>query len=142
MTINKGGDDRVGQVDHIGIAIARLEDALALYRDALGLSLDQVEEIPEQKLIAYHLRVGESHIELLSSTAPDSVIARFVEKNGPGIHHIALAVEDFDAARRRLIEAGYQPIGEPSRGAGGKRIQFFHPKSTGGVLLEICSRSE
>lgn len=127
------------RIDHVGIAVADIEAALRIYRDGLGLDLDQIEEVASQKLTSYHLRVGESHLELLTPNDPDSVVARFLEKKGPGIHHIALAVEDFDSERTRLIATGLDPIGEPSIGAGGKRIQFFHPKSTGGLLLEICS---
>lgn len=126
-------------IDHIGIAVAHVDEALKLWREALGLELDQIEEVPTQKLVSYHLRAGDSHIELLSPTDPTSVIARFLEKSGAGIHHIALRVDDLQAARSRLVDAGYQPIGEPSMGANGKLIQFFHPKTTGGVLLEICA---
>ncbi|MBD3163259.1 MAG: methylmalonyl-CoA epimerase [Candidatus Eisenbacteria bacterium] len=126
------------RIDHIGVAVADLEAALRLYRDLLGLPLEKVEEVPDQKLISYHLGIGESRIELLVPTSPDSVIARYLEKRGAGIHHVALAVEDVDAERARLVAEGLVPIGEPSIGAEGKRIQFFHPRSTGGVLLEIC----
>lgn len=126
-------------IDHIGVAVNHLDEALRLWRVTLGLELDQIEEVPTQQLVSYHLRAGESHIELLSPTDPGSVISRFLEKNGPGIHHIALKVDDLDTMRRNLVGAGYHPIGEPSIGANGKRIQFFHPKTTGGVLLEICA---
>jgi methylmalonyl-CoA epimerase len=130
------------RIDHIGIAVPDIEDALKLWRDALGLTCDQVEEIASQKLTSHHMRIGESHIELLTPNVPDSVIARYLEKRGGGIHHIALAVDDFDREREKLIAAGLEPIGEPSVGAGKKRIQFFHPRSTGGVLLEICTATE
>jgi methylmalonyl-CoA epimerase len=133
------GGQMIRKIDHIGIAVSDIEAALHVFRDALGLHLDQVEEVLLQKIIAHHLRAGESHIELLQASDPTSVIARFIEKRGDGIHHIALAVDDFDRDRARLIAAGLDPIGEPSTGAGGKRIQFFHPRSAGGVLLEICS---
>lgn len=129
----------IQKIDHVGIAALDHEAALAIYRDALGLVLDRVEEIPSQKLTSYHMRLGESHLELLIPTDPSSTVARFIEKRGAGIHHIALAVDDFDSERARLIAAGWDPIGEASLGANGKRIQFFHPRSTGGVLLEICS---
>ena len=130
------------RIDHIGIAVSDIDAALRTYRDGLGLKLDSIERITSQKLTTHHLRIGESHIELLHPTDPTSVIARFLEKKGAGIHHIALAVDDFDAERGRLIAAGLEPIGEPSIGAGGKHIQFFHPRTTEGVLLEICSREE
>jgi methylmalonyl-CoA epimerase len=127
------------RIDHIGVAVSDVEAVLRLYRDALGLSLDEVEEVSAQKITSYHLRIGESHLELLQASEPGSVIARFIEKRGEGIHHIALAVDDFDRDRERLVASGLEPIGESSIGAGGKRIQFFHPRSAGGVLLEICS---
>jgi methylmalonyl-CoA epimerase len=130
------------KIDHIGIAVADIEAALRVYRDALNLPLDSIERISSQKITTHHLQIGESHIELLHPTAPDSPVARFLEKKGPGIHHIALSAEDFDAARERAIAAGLEPVGEPSVGAGGKLIQFFHPKTTEGVLLEICSKEE
>jgi methylmalonyl-CoA/ethylmalonyl-CoA epimerase len=127
------------KIDHIGIAVSDIEAALRIYRDSLGLVLEEVEEVPSQRLTSYHLRIGESHLELLTPSDPSSVIARFLEKKGAGIHHIALAVDDFDAERTRLLAAGLEPIGEPSIGAKSKQIQFFHPRSTGGILLEICS---
>jgi len=128
------------RIDHIGIAVSDIEAALRVYRDALGLELESIEEIASQRLTTHHLRIGETHIELLYPTDPNSVISRFLAKRGPGIHHIALAVDEFEGERKRLIAAGLEPIGEPSAGAGGKRIQFFHPRTTEGVLLEICSK--
>ena len=130
------------KIDHIGIAVSDIEAALRIYRDAIGLPLDSIEKISSEKITTHHLQIGESHIELLHPTDPDSPVARFLEKKGPGIHHIALAAEDFDAARERAIKAGLEPIGDPSIGAGGKLIQFFHPRTTEGVLLEICSVAE
>ena len=127
------------KIDHIGIAVADIETAIAMYAGAFGLRPERVEEIAEQGLRAYHLPVGETRIELLESLDGDSPIARFLARHGPGLHHIAFAVDDFDAERARMIASGLEPIGEPSTGAGGKRIQFFHPRSTGGVLIEICS---
>jgi methylmalonyl-CoA epimerase len=116
--------------------------SLRVFRDALDLEVEQIEEVAGQRIVSHHLRVGDSCLELLVPSAPDSPVARSIEKRGEGIHHLALAVDDFDADRRRLIAAGLEPIGEPSIGAGGKRIQFFHPRSAGGVLLEICSSPE
>jgi methylmalonyl-CoA epimerase len=129
------------RIDHLGIAVADIDAALRLYRDTLGMNLEEVEEVASQKILSYHLRIGESQIELLRPSDPTSVIARFLEKHGPGIHHVAVGVEDLDVERARLVAAGFEPIGEPSMGANGKRIQFFHPRSTGGVLLEICSKT-
>jgi methylmalonyl-CoA/ethylmalonyl-CoA epimerase len=132
----------IRRIDHIGIAVGDIDSTLRVFRDVLGLSVDQVEEVTAQKIISHHLEVGESRIELLQASEPDSVIARFIEKRGEGVHHIAFAVDDFDGERERLVAAGLEPIGLPSTGAGGKRIQFFHPRTTGGVLVEICSIDE
>jgi methylmalonyl-CoA epimerase len=127
------------KIDHIGIAVTDIETAIATYTGAFGLRLGQVEEVAGQGVRAHHLPVGETRIELLESLGEGSPIARFLARHGPGLHHIALAVDDFDAGRARMITSGLEPIGEPSVGAGGKRVQFFHPRSTGGVLIEICS---
>ncbi len=128
------------KIDHIGIAVADIESAMATYAGALGLRPGPVEEVAGQGIRAHHLAVGESQIELLESLDEGSAVARFLARRGPGIHHIAFAVEDFDGARARLIASGSRPLGEPSVGAGGKRIQFFDPRSTGGVLIEICAK--
>jgi methylmalonyl-CoA/ethylmalonyl-CoA epimerase len=127
-------------IDHIGIAVTDVEKVLGVYRDVLGLPCTEVEEVASQKILSYHLRTGGSRIELLVPTDPSSTIARFLEKRGAGIHHIALEVDDLAADRARLVAGGLEPIGGPSMGANGKTIQFFHPRSTGGVLLEICSK--
>jgi methylmalonyl-CoA epimerase len=128
------------KIDHIGIAVADIETAIARYAGAFGLRPGRVEEVTDQGIRVHHLPVGDTQIELLESFDEDSAVARFVARHGPGIHHIAFAAEDFDAVRARAIESGLEPIGGPSAGAGGKRIQFFHPRSTGGVLIEICSK--
>jgi len=127
------------KIDHIGIAVTDIETTLATYADAFGLRPERVEEVAGQGIRAHHLPIGETRIELLESLGEGSPIARFLARHGPGLHHIALAVDDFDAGRARMIASGLEPIGEPSVGAGGKRIQFFHPRSTGGALIEICS---
>lgn len=127
------------KIDHIGIAVAGIETAIATYADAFGLRPERVEEIAGQGVRAHHLPVGETRIELLEPLDEGSPIARFIARHGPGLHHLAFAVADFDAGRARAIASGLEPIGEPSTGAGGKRIQFFHPRSAGGVLIEICS---
>lgn len=133
----------IRKIDHIGVAASDVAGALAVFRDALGLELTETEPVESQKLVSYHLRVGESNLELLVPSEPDSVIAKFLEKRGQGIHHIALAVDDIDAELTRLKKAGLQPLGEkPTMGAGGKRVIFFHPKTTGGVLLELCQPAE
>ena len=133
----------IRKIDHIGIATADPQLALAIYSKALGLVHEQTEEIESQKLRAYHLRVGESHLELLEPTDPDSPVAKFIAKQGAGIHHIALAVSDLAAMREKLIAQGVTPLSpEPFVGAGGKQVQFFHPRTTGGVLLELCQPGE
>jgi methylmalonyl-CoA/ethylmalonyl-CoA epimerase len=129
----------IKRIDHIGIAVLDPQRSLALYKDALGLKLDQIEDIPSQQLVSYHLVVGESHLELLHPTDDDSVIAKFLAKKGPGIHHIALEVDDLEGERARLEAQGLEPLSDkPFVGAGGKKVLFFHPRTTGGVLLEIC----
>jgi methylmalonyl-CoA epimerase len=129
---------RILAIDHLGIATGAVSEALRLWRDALGLEHAGTEEVPEQGIRSHHLRVGESEIELLEPTRPDGPVARFLEKRGPGIHHLALRVSGIEAMARRLEAAGCQPLGEISVGARGKRILFFHPSTTGGVLLELC----
>ncbi len=127
------------RIDHIGIATADAAAALRIYRDALGLALTATEPVQSQKLVSYHLRIGESNLELLEPSEPGSVMAKFLESRGAGIHHIALAVTGIEEEVARLRAAGLQPLSEaPSAGAGGKRVIFFHPKTTGGVLLELC----
>ncbi|MEZ4648635.1 MAG: methylmalonyl-CoA epimerase [Candidatus Eisenbacteria bacterium] len=129
----------IKKIDHLGVAVLDPERALATYRDALGLRLDQIEDIPSQKLVSYHLAIGESHIELLHPTEEDSVIGKYLAKKGPGIHHVALQVDDIEAERDRLSAAGLEPLTpEPFIGANGKKVLFFHPRTTGGILLEIC----
>jgi len=129
----------IKRIDHLGIAILDADRGLATFYESLGLKLDLIEDIPEQGLRTYHLRVGESHIELLFPTDPSSTVAKFLEKKGPGFHHLALEVDDMEAERERLIGRGFEPLTpKPFVGAGGKKVQFFHPRTTGGVLLEIC----
>jgi methylmalonyl-CoA/ethylmalonyl-CoA epimerase len=129
----------IRKIDHIGIAVARAEEGLAIYRDALGLELVATETVSSQKIVSYHLKVGESNFELLVPSDPESVIAKFLARKGPGIHHIALCVDDLEGEIERLKAQGVQPLAEkPTRGAGGKQIMFFHPKTTGGILIELC----
>jgi len=128
-------------LDHIGIAVADLGQALAFYRDALGLEIDAPEEVASQRVRAHFVRVGGAAIELLEPTAPDSPIARFLEKRGPGVHHVTLRVEDLRAALARLKARDVRLIDEvPREGAGGALIAFIHPASTHGVLVELKQR--
>ena len=126
------------KIDHIGIATRGIEDALTFYRDALGLDVAETEEVADQKVRVAMLPIGESRIELLEATTEDSPIARFLEKRGPGIHHIALRVDDIRAALADFRQKGARLIDEePRTGAGGCLVAFVHPSSTGGVLLEL-----
>jgi methylmalonyl-CoA/ethylmalonyl-CoA epimerase len=127
------------KINHIGIAVASLEATLPFYRDNLSMGFAGIEEVAEQKVRVAMLQVGESKIELLEPTSPDSPIAKFLEKNGPGIHHIAYEVDDIEAAIARLTEDGMRMIDSvPRNGAHGTRIAFVHPKSSNGVLTELC----
>ena len=131
----------VKSVDHIGIAVADLEEAHKLYTETFGLELQGTEVVEEQKVKVAFLPIGDTEIELLESTDPEGPIAKFIEKRGQGIQHIALRVDDIDAALDKMRAEGIRLIDEkPRYGAGGARIAFLHPKATGGVLIELCER--
>jgi methylmalonyl-CoA epimerase len=128
-------------LDHIGIAVGDLAQALAFYRDALGLEVEPPEEVPSQRVRAHFVPVGEATLELLEPTAPDSPIAKFIEKRGPGVHHVTLRVDDLREALGRLKARGVRLIDEaPRDGADGSIIAFVHPASTHGVLVELKQR--
>lgn len=125
-------------IDHIGIATERLEEAAAVWRDALGLELDSTEEVATQGVRVAMFSLGESHIELLEPLAPSSPVGRFLQKRGPGIHHIAVRVEDIRGALADLKAKGLRLIDEEPRvGARGCLVAFIHPAATNGVLLEL-----
>ncbi len=125
-------------IDHIGIATRGLDEAAAVWRAALGLEADRTEEIAEQGVKVAMLPIGETHIELLEPLRADSPISRFLEKRGPGIHHIAVRVDDIRAALAHLKEKGTRLIDEnPRSGFGGSLVAFIHPSATNGVLLEL-----
>ena len=127
------------KINHIGIAVKSLDDALPFYRDNLGMAFLGLEEVAEQKVKVAMLQVGESKIELLEPTSEDSPVAKFIEKNGPGIHHLAYEVENIEAAIAKLLADGARMIDEkPRNGAHGTRIAFVDPKSSNGVLTELC----
>jgi len=127
------------KINHIGIAVKSLDTAIPFYRDILGMHFEGTETVAEQKVTVAFLAVGESRIELLEPTAPDSPVAKFLEKNGEGIHHIAYEVADIEQALEGLKAKGVRLIDETPRcGAHGTRIAFLHPKGTGGVLTELC----
>lgn len=131
----------VKKIDHIGIAVKDLAEALKLYEGMLGLKAVGTEVVEEQKVKTAFLPTGDSEVELLESTAPDGPIAKFIEKNGPGIQHIAFRVDNLEQKLAELKEKGVRLIDEkPRRGAGGAKIAFLHPKSTYGVLIELCER--
>jgi methylmalonyl-CoA/ethylmalonyl-CoA epimerase len=127
------------KINHIGIAVQSLEAAIPFYRDNLGMAFAGIEEVVEQKVRVAMLQVGESKIELLEPTSADSPVAKFIEKNGAGIHHIAYEVTDIEAAIAKLLADGARMIDEkPRSGAHNTRIAFIHPKSSNGVLTELC----
>ena len=127
----------IERIDHIGIAVRSIEEGRRFY-EALGLTVERIEEVPHEGVRVAMIRCGESRIELLEPMTEDSPIAKFLEKRGPGIHHLCLGSDDVRADDGRLREAGYQVLRpEPTRGAGGCWVQFVHPKSAGGVLLEL-----
>ena len=127
------------KINHIGIAVQSLADAIPFYRDNLGMAFKGTEEVAEQKVRVAFFEIGESKIELLEPTSDESPVAKFLEKNGSGIHHIAYEVEDIEAAIARLTTEGARMIDTiPRNGAHGARIAFVHPKSSGGVLTELC----
>ncbi|MGM0424690.1 MAG: methylmalonyl-CoA epimerase [Thermodesulfobacteriota bacterium] len=131
------------KIDHLGIAVHSLEEARQFYEGALGLSCEKVEEIPSQKVRTAFYELGEVHIELLEPMDEESPVAKFLAKNGPGVHHVAYATDDVQAQLEQASQAGCKLINqEPVSGAGGKQVAFLHPKSSFGVLTEFCSHEE
>lgn len=127
------------KINHIGIAVNDLEASIPYYRDQLKMTFEGTEVVEEQKVKVAFLLIGESRIELLEPTAADSPVAKFLEKNGQGVHHVAYEVENIEAELAELKEQGVRLIDEkPRLGAHGSLIAFLHPKATGGVLTEIC----
>ena len=128
-------------IDHIGIAVNSIDEAMKFWEGALGVKCHGVEEVAEQKVKTAFLPIDNSEIELLEGTSEDSPVSKFIAKNGQGIQHIAIRVADIEAALAELKEKGVRLIDEKPRiGAGGAKIAFLHPKATGGVLLELCQR--
>ena len=127
-----------GEIDHIGVAVEDLDESIALYRDRLGMREQHRETVEEFGVEAALLEIGDAHVELLTPIQADSAVARFLEKNGPGMHHVAYRTADIDAELERMSEAGVRMIDEQARtGIRESRVAFVHPKSTGGVLTEI-----
>ena len=134
---------KILKIDHLGIAVKSIEEGKNFWTNALGLEFEGVETVAEQKVTTAFFPVGESEVELLESTAPDGPIANYLEKKGEGIQHIAFRVENIEAALNELKGKGIRLIDEKPRiGAGGAKIAFLHPKSTNGVLVELCERSK
>lgn len=129
------------RLDHIGIAVSNIEQALAFYRDALGLEIEAPEDVPSQRVRAHFIPAGESALELLEATADDSPIATYLQKRGPGLHHITLRVDDIRAALAQLKARGVRLIDEsPRAGAHGSLVAFIHPSSAEGVLVELTQK--
>lgn len=134
---------KVLKIDHLGIAVNSIEEAKKLFHDILGLKFEGSETVEEQKVTTAFFPVGDSEVELLESTAPDGPIAKYLEKRGEGIQHIAFRVDNLDQALAELKDKGIRLIDEkPRQGAGGAKIAFLHPKSTHGVLIELSERED
>lgn len=132
----------VKKVDHIGIAVKNLEESLNFYENILGLKAVGTEVVEEQKVKVAFLPIGDTEVELLESTDEEGPIARYIAKNGEGVQHIAYKVDNIEEAIKSMLEKGVRMIDEkPRYGAGGARIAFCHPKSTNGVLIELCERN-
>jgi methylmalonyl-CoA/ethylmalonyl-CoA epimerase len=131
---------KLSHIEHIGIAVKSIEDALPYYENVLGLKCYSIEEVPDQKVRTAFLKIGQTKLELLESTSADGTIAGFIEKRGEGIHHIAFATENgVQNALDEAVEKGIRAIDKaPRKGAEGLNIAFLHPKSTLGVLTELC----
>jgi methylmalonyl-CoA/ethylmalonyl-CoA epimerase len=133
----------LGRIDHIGVVVEDLDDAIALYADSLAMPEVHRETVDSQGVEAVLLDVGDGHVELLKPLGPDTPVGKFLERKGPGLHHVAYAVDDIDATLEKLKAAGIELIdAEPRTGIRNSRIAFLHPKSTGGVLTEIVEPAE
>ncbi|MDO9530217.1 MAG: methylmalonyl-CoA epimerase [Syntrophales bacterium] len=132
---------KILKLDHIGVAVNSIEEALKLYEGVLGLKLEEVETVEEQNVKVAFLPVGDTEVELLESTSPDGPIAKYIEKKGEGMQHLAFRVENIEEALKELKEKGVRLIDEtPRKGAGGAKIAFVHPKETFGVMIELTER--
>jgi methylmalonyl-CoA/ethylmalonyl-CoA epimerase len=127
-----------GRIDHVGVAVEDLDEAIALYSQRLGMAVQHRETVEEQGVEAVLLGVGESHVELLRPLGAETAVGRFLERNGPGLHHVAYGTDDIDAALESARAAGLRLIDDrPRTGIRNSRVAFVHPKSTGGVLTEL-----
>lgn len=132
------------ELDHLGIAVRSLEESLAFFRNSLGLAITGEETVPAESVRVAMLPITNqqvpARIELLEASDESSTVAKFIHKRGPGLHHIALRVDDLRATAKRLSDGGSQLLNEPRCGAGGHEYVFVHPRSTGGVLLELIQK--
>ena len=127
-----------GRIDHVGVAVEDLDQAIALYRERFGMTEQHRETVEEFGVEAVLLEVGEGHVELLEPLSEESAIGRFLARNGPGVHHVAYQTDDIEATLERVRRAGVEAIDEqPRTGIRGSRVAFLHPRSTGGVLTEL-----
>ncbi len=134
---------KILKIDHLGLAVNSIDEGKKFWNDILGLDFAGSETVEEQKVTTAFLPVGESEVELLESTSPDGPIAKYLEKKGEGVQHVAFRVENIEEALAELKEKGIRLIDEkPRKGAGGAKIAFLHPKDTHGVLVELSERSE
>jgi methylmalonyl-CoA/ethylmalonyl-CoA epimerase len=132
-----------GRIDHIGVAVDDLDQAVALYSERLAMPVQHRETVEEQGVEAVLLGVGESHVELLRPLGPETAVGRFLERSGPGLHHVAYGTEDIDSALDAVRAAGLRLIDEqPRTGIRNSRVAFLHPKSTGGVLTELVEAAD
>ena len=132
---------KIKHLDHIGIAVTEIEQAGKFYTDVLGLKIENVENVAEQKVNVAFIPITDSEVELLESTEPDGPVAKHISARGEGVQHIAFRVEDIEKTLKELKERGVRLIDQtPRKGAGGAKIAFIHPKETNGVLVEICER--
>lgn len=132
---------KILKIDHLGIAVNSIEEGKSFWQQVLGLDFEGTETVEEQKVTTAFFPVGESEVELLASTAPDGPVAKYIEKKGPGIQHVAFRVENIEEALEELKAKGVKLIDQtPRKGAGGAKIAFLHPKATNGVLVELCER--
>lgn len=132
-----------GRIDHIGVAVEDLDAAIELYRERLGMALQHRETVAEQGVEAALLEVGEGHVELLQPLGPDTPVGKFLARSGPGLHHVAYATDDIEAALDEVRAAGLRLIDErPRVGIRASRVAFLHPRSTGGVLTELVQPAE
>jgi methylmalonyl-CoA/ethylmalonyl-CoA epimerase len=132
---------KILKIDHLGVAVNSINEGKYFWADVLGLEFEGTETVEEQKVTTAFFPVGESEVELLESTSPDGPIAKYLEKKGAGLQHIAFRVENLESALQELKNKGVRLIDEkPRHGAGGAKIAFLHPKATGGILVELCER--